>query len=161
MNQDSASMGPRARARGNLYGSLRIDPLSLLQWGRERALAEISRLSSPHPSAPRLQWGRERALAEIRPLRSKRMRTVRASMGPRARARGNFRIVVVGGSDRMASMGPRARARGNILKRIYGPADRLASMGPRARARGNYLVAAERRDSARGFNGAASARSRK
>src|SRR5579883_1433126 len=130
-------MGPRARARGNMR----------------------------RPSGPRccseLQWGRERALAEIRPLRSKRMRTVRASMGPRARARGNFRIVVVGGSDRMASMGPRARARGNILKRIYGPADRLASMGPRARARGNYLVAAERRDSARGFNGAASARSRK
>src|SRR5579885_1142961 len=88
-------MGPRARARGNMR----------------------------RPSGPRccseLQWGRERALAEIRPLRSKRMRTVRASMGPRARARGNTARVMVAVRNVLASMGPRARARGNFALPLF------------------------------------------
>src|SRR5437867_4260432 len=36
----SASMGPRARARGNLATCQRPTQIHKLQWGRERALAE-------------------------------------------------------------------------------------------------------------------------
>src|ERR1022692_2320684 len=60
-----------------------------------------------------------------------------ASMGPRARARGNEdgggEVVVVA----IASMGPRARARGNLPTDVLPTGDAGASMGPRARARGN------------------------
>src|ERR1022692_3647427 len=38
-----ASMGPRARARGNRGGELRRPNMRLLQWGHERALVEMER----------------------------------------------------------------------------------------------------------------------
>jgi len=83
-----------------------------LQWGRERALAEMGGTGGNLSVAAALQWGRERALAEMQVLP------------------------------------------------IAAPRARSASMGPRARARGNIVVAI-RRDVRDGFNGAASARSRK
>src|ERR1022692_993247 len=60
-----------------------------------------------------------------------------ASMGPRARARGNNRGLVTRTHQLQASMGPRARARGNGLGERAEFAGSGASMGPRARARGN------------------------
>src|SRR5579885_2638814 len=84
-----ASMGPRARARGNgtrrrcrnsqkfsFNGAasarsrkcprLPSQPaFQRLQWGRERALAEIRKVTHRRAADTRLQWGRERALAEI------------------------------------------------------------------------------------------------
>src|SRR5438093_1196094 len=105
-------------------------------------------------------------------------------MGPRARARGNEVVPVLGPGNCLASMGPRARARGNVSFVSKDGTTWAASMGPRARARGNTQAARVRlqglslqwgreralaetrtgRASSRclgGFNGAASARSRK
>ena len=60
-----ASMGPRARARGNAKskpGAPRTPPL---QWGHERALVEIKSTAWLSAIAARLQWGHERALVEM------------------------------------------------------------------------------------------------
>src|ERR1017187_7684949 len=67
-----ASMGPRARARGNPNHSGAGHSRDVLQWGHERALVEIGR--SPFRGGRRtaLQWGHERALVEIRPIRPPR-----------------------------------------------------------------------------------------
>src|SRR5579883_1004653 len=86
-----ASMGPRARARGNR-------PILL---------------DFPHRCSFWLQWGRERALAEMNPAAGQRLPAILASMGPRARARGNIAPPRLLTMPRPASMGPRARARGN------------------------------------------------
>src|SRR5579885_3391254 len=134
-----ASMGPRARARGNPTGNVAAATGRGLQWGRERALAEIAPCPSAATSASWLQWGRERALAEMWRLSRGRMPWVgfngaasarsrkcarrtdphrhgAASMGPRARARGNKRAAITVAESVPASMGPRARARGNLLR---------------------------------------------
>src|ERR1022692_4814702 len=83
-----ASMGPRARARGIKMARSRIEWIKRLQWGRERALAELRELFQM------LTW------------------PVAASMGPRARARGIGIWEAIVNSINRASMGPRARARG-------------------------------------------------
>ena len=64
-----ASMGPRARARGNMTGYQQVVAAVRLQWGHERALVEITRASSHSPAISWLQWGHERALVEIRTRR--------------------------------------------------------------------------------------------
>ena len=109
-----------------------------------------------------LQWGHERALVEITTGLSKKTPGLPASMGPRARARGNNAIwrgagnrsvllqwgheralVEIGGHPSfpqslvVASMGPRALARGNGEGCTWRHRMTPASMGPRARARGN------------------------
>src|ERR1039458_9360571 len=64
--QRFASMGPRARARGNKSTAWLSAIAAWLQWGHERALVEMIALGvSPRPHAV-LQWGHERALVEIR-----------------------------------------------------------------------------------------------
>src|ERR1022692_2677037 len=177
-----------------------------LQWGHERALVEIALRAADGNRHDGLQWGHERALVEItwwervcwfwfgfngatsaRSWKSRRrirhIARAKASMGPRARARGNGAVKLAGGGADRASMGPRARARGNWRERALqqrvggasmGPRARArgnrlhlrnlaaqarASMGPRARARGNRRLAVERRRHDPGFNGATSARS--
>ena len=106
-------MGPRSRDRGieadpNVKGILP----NMLQWGRDRAIAELPRIliapgctrqlqwgrdraiaeleaeprRPPHPG--RLQWGRDRAIAEFRRRGRPVHRPLRASMGPRSRDRG-------------------------------------------------------------------------
>src|ERR1043166_6996915 len=84
-----------------------------------------------------LQWGREHVLAEI------------------------HNLIAANTSPLFASMGPRARARGNALQRHGLPARTPASMGPRARARGNSQPDRSEYQSALRFNGAASTCSRK
>src|ERR1017187_692059 len=83
-----ASMGPRARARGNERYLLEVAYVFRLQWGHERALVEIKRLCELHgelscfngaTSARSWKYGAAR----------KPDRSAHASMGPRARARGN------------------------------------------------------------------------
>src|ERR1017187_10364665 len=178
-----ASMGPRARARGNERYLLEVAYVYLLQWGHERALVEMERWTEASRIVFWLLWGHERALVEIKRLcelhgelscfngatsaRSWKLSafassTVNclASMGPRARARGNTapRVSRIGartlqwGHERalveigiralhrgpaQASMGPRARARGNVSFSSKFEQKKEASMGPRARARGN------------------------
>src|ERR1017187_1722519 len=107
-----ASMGPRARARGNRYIQRTDGQPWWLQWGHERALVEIGRRASGGCRYPGLQWGHERALVEMK-LHQERYYRSDASMGPRARARGNAGVWETLCQVRRASMGPRARARGN------------------------------------------------
>src|SRR5579885_2209337 len=111
-------MGPRARARGNMRRPSGPRCCSELQWGRERALAEISSKGSTARRIGLLQWGRERALAEITWLRRSAGILPGASMGPRARARGNGADQKDTKSLAKASMGPRARARGNVIASV-------------------------------------------
>ena len=205
-----ASMGPRARARGNaprttetpcrcsrfngatsarswkLSGSgyARI-ALTKLQWGHERALVEMRRgcwggcfslwLQWGHeralvemmnaPTGPSacsavLQWGHERALVEMWMVVVADDASDKASMGPRARARGNGAAGGRAAGRGTASMGPRARARGNVTVVIHYGDFATASMGPRARARGNSAGwTAGCLAKCTSFNGATSARS--
>jgi len=60
-----ASMGPRPRGRGNMFDVAMTPPNSWLQWGRDRAVAEISLVMLRPSNTPKLQWGRDRAVAEI------------------------------------------------------------------------------------------------
>src|ERR1039458_6544392 len=60
-----ASMGPRARARGNADGTVACSCATLLQWGHERALVEMTFDAAVDLARAKLQWGHERALVEI------------------------------------------------------------------------------------------------
>ena len=59
-------MGPRPRGRGIPPISIPAVTAAVLQWGRDRAVAELrsSRLAVAHESM--LQWGRDRAVAELK-----------------------------------------------------------------------------------------------
>src|ERR1022692_2675349 len=52
-----ASMGPRARARGNHSSAVGPPVVALLQWGHERALVEIKGDSTQRTPTGLLQWG--------------------------------------------------------------------------------------------------------
>src|SRR5579885_2794368 len=156
-----ASMGPRARARVNegwlVPGSL---AQRKLQWGRERALAEMSRASGPSSRTTRLQWGRERALAELPEWCVKSGRSFELTWGrelalAEMRSKQPLRCLI-GCFNGAASA--RSRKWGGQVKVVRSPE---ASMGPRARARGNLSRRTYMQPSGSGFNGAASARSRK
>src|ERR1039458_6657746 len=127
-------MGPRARARGNHPAAATDVKNSGLQWGHERALVEITG-------------------AHALPVASRRFNGATSARSWKSGGDGGV------GEGGGASMGPRARARGNG-RRAGGRGDRgAASMGPRARARGNPCAATQRNSPGRGFNGATSARS--
>src|ERR1017187_6848383 len=155
-------MGPRARARGNAP-SPRWPPPRCTRFNGATSARSWKWPKSPARPRPcaGLQWGHERALVEIPVRRCILLHIWRASMGPRARARGNVTatasisslITLQWGHERalvemwwegagpdattVASMGPRARARGNGARIGGRHAEGHASMGPRARARGN------------------------
>ena len=177
-------MGPRPRGRGIIATRESATVGTLLQWGRDRAVAELGALGLGAVEANRLQWGRDRAVAELRSFPLGLWRPARASMGPRPRGRGilvnayapSGLIVLQWGRDRavaelihgvgvrprapQASMGPRPRGRGIYSNWSRCSPPRLASMGPRPRGRGikcrdYYLFRVLLR-----FNGAATARSR-
>src|ERR1017187_9854872 len=60
-----ASMGPRARARGNPGSQISPAQAAQLQWGHERALVEIWFRFLRGGAPEWLQWGHERALVEM------------------------------------------------------------------------------------------------
>src|ERR1039458_5728170 len=60
-----ASMGPRARARGNTDTGYGPFVTIGLQWGHERALVEMTPAPGLQVVTLVLQWGHERALVEI------------------------------------------------------------------------------------------------
>src|SRR5579885_1723529 len=85
-----------------------------------------------------LQWGRDRLIAEINHSSVEEPEKVDASMGPRSTDRGNDpEYRGHGHGQRLASMGPRSTDRGNcqILSGIG--VSWHASMGPRSTDRGN------------------------
>ena len=128
-------MGPRARARGNQAG----------------------RLCLPRPAA-RLQWGHERALVEMRPISRAPKRPWSFNGATSARS-WKWGKAAAPRQHRRASMGPRARARGNEATPGLDYMGAWASMGPRARARGNPAAGDGQTVRASRFNGATSARS--
>ena len=85
-----ASMGPRHRGRGNVYGYATLT-------------AQVNRL----------QWGRVTEDAEILLIIEFSFLPIPASMGPRHRGRGNKKAVGGRKAKGRASMGPRHRGRGN------------------------------------------------
>src|ERR1022692_3911955 len=110
-----------------------------LQWGHERALVEI--LRSQPPRQLRFRFNGATSARSWKSGQRPGGRSGRgASMGPRARARGNVNALIQGEIGYVASMGPRARARGNGSASGGGASIGLASMGPRARARGNVPI---------------------
>jgi len=81
-------MGPRPRGRGIPRKGGRGLYLESLQWGRDRAVAELQMaLALTAPVGP-LQWGRDRAVAELLSLGAALHLRDDASMGPRPRGRG-------------------------------------------------------------------------
>ena len=179
-----ASMGPRARARGNgtrrrcrnsqkfsFNGAasarsrkcprLPSQPaFQRLQWGRERALAEIRKVTHRRAADTRLQWGRERALAEMVRDEERRLKGKELQWG-RERALAEIeQLSDIRARLRGASMGPRARARGNPWTVGTGLGTVLLQWG-RERALAEIPPATSPPPPDEGFNGAASARSRK
>src|ERR1022692_3156414 len=126
-------MGPRARARGNAGTAYVYVDGAGLQWGHERALVEMLG-----------RWSRGALLRSFNGATSARSWKWESWVG--------------GDGLTWASMGPRARARGNLAQSRHGVREEIASMGPRARARGNEVLAFIV-STAFCFNGATSARS--
>jgi len=60
----------------------------VLQWGRDRAVAESTGISLHADRRAKLQWGRDRAVAESIQSTPLAAVAVPASMGPRPRGRG-------------------------------------------------------------------------
>ena len=131
-----ASMGPRPRGRGIESARSGQDPLGRLQWGRDRAVAELYR--GPGHELP----GREASMGPrprgrgIRVRRGSSRGIVRASMGPRPRGRGISGSVRSTFEIRLLQWG-RDRAVAELLQPTPQAALPLAaSMGPRPRGRG-------------------------
>ena len=81
-------MGPRPRGRGIGTVTFEASLDGTLQWGRDRAVAELSALLSFRYLLPPLQWGRDRAVAELKVQRQSAAKIIMPSMGPRPRGRG-------------------------------------------------------------------------
>src|SRR5581483_6454600 len=156
-------MGPRPSGRGN-DKSVReaVEPL-MLQWGRDRPVAEtlpvLLKLSAgtsrfngaatvrsrKHDARqdggryPRgLQWGRDRPVAETS-LSAYAPRPLPACFNGAATVRSR-KPVHLGAWPRgrpAASMGPRPSGRGNPHREGHSASTPLASMGPRPSGRGN------------------------
>jgi hypothetical protein len=58
-------MGPRPRGRGIGSTISNTGVLTVLQWGRDRAVAELAGGKGIEPRPRHLQWGRDRAVAEL------------------------------------------------------------------------------------------------
>ena len=107
-----------------------------LQWGRDRAVAEMTPYSAGRRSKYWLQWGRDRAVAEIHAGFRNPNGRLRFNGAATARSR---KLPKERRDDarRGASMGPRPRGRGNVATLPTGQPVGTASMGPRPRGRGN------------------------
>src|SRR5579883_3244133 len=114
----------------------------MLQWGRDRSVAEM-RLSSlpPQPPGGTLQWGRDRSVAEMHPRSHGAPRGEPSLQWGRDRSVAEMRALVARyASGKKASMGPRPIGRGNPshgslrFSRIAGRAcERQGSVGGEAR----------------------------
>ncbi len=161
-----ASMGPRSCERGNQWQVIRSGwSVTMLQWGRARASAEISlRRSAARVCQSGFNGAALVRARKCRPLYSCRMSRERASMGPRSCERGNRaewarlprRLGLQWGRARASaeiaetatpSFAPnalqwgRARASAEMGGNSGGEGSLLpASMGPRSCERGNILL---------------------
>ena len=63
-------MGPRPRGRGiTSIGCDASSGIESLQWGRDRAVAELHNERAYYYRMSELQWGRDRAVAELCAMR--------------------------------------------------------------------------------------------
>src|SRR5438128_2337350 len=65
----SASMGPRSIDRGTAIVQAKSLGDVLLQWGRDRSIAELPTVFPADSPLYSLQWGRDRSIAELPPTR--------------------------------------------------------------------------------------------
>ena len=154
-------MGPGPRGPGNKNADgdgYRVGPL---QWGRDRAVPEISRAIPPTPPDSPLQWGRDRAVPEIWRDPKFKAEKYLASMGPGPRGPGNSATAALAtadltlqwGRDRAVPEMEKPMGELTAAKRLQWGRDRavpeidvppreqlirvLASMGPGPRGPGN------------------------
>ena len=125
-----------ARSRNSVTPSGRVERMPRLQWGRDRAIAELPYAVGMKITSNTLQWGRDRAIAEL------------------------CRVLLVASVTHAASMGPRSRDRGISLGPVFDLGRIGASMGPRSRDRGIARFSKRQLPCLCCFNGAAIARSR-
>ena len=178
-------MGPRPRGRGISKRPHEIDQRLLLQWGRDRAVAELKHdghsrefrrpfngaatarsrncqngTSTPQPGYP-LQWGRDRAVAELMGAHRQRGEHSCAKLQwGRDRAVAELlKQEVLCDPVFLPSMGPRPRGRG--IDRLQGArVNREILQWGRDRAVAELPVHVPLRRDEVPFNGAATARSR-
>src|SRR5579885_294426 len=183
-----ASMGPRPIGRGN-FGtpSLTLAIDKALQWGRDRSVAEIRDVETRRRGVSVvLQWGRDRSVAEIPRHSLEGHRSVGFNGAATDRSRKLNCCLPVSVEGGAASMGPRPIGRGNSPERSrsrttggalqWGRDRSVAEMrgnGERLRRRGRLQWGRDRSVAEiladpgslargrRGFNGAATDRSRK
>ncbi len=183
--REVASMGPRPRGRGIALGRFGYVLGDVRFNGAATARSRNSpRVITDPPRRVALQWGRDRAVAELPAGKLMLIGNRLASMGPRPRGRGIAAQVIVPqraellqwGRDRAvaelrqdgrvvfhgerASMGPRPRGRGIVDQVRVQPVLEVASMGPRPRGRGIGGPRCPPDEVVLRFNGAATARSR-
>src|SRR5581483_3007846 len=156
-------MGPRSIDRGNQPIASGEWEDHLLQWGRDRSIAEIPPNESRGQMLYQLQWGRDRSIAEMGQSVERAAPRRAASMGPRSIDRGNSarRPGDTCAWPRRFNGAAIDRSRKYARPDMGGPRVR-ASMGPRSIDRGNLrhtTTAITRRCAC--FNGAAIDRSRK
>ncbi len=159
----SASMGPRPRGRGIIEDKpampvMPVNPTGL-QWGRDRAVAELRRqrvdwqrlrgpsmgprprgrgIGSTKPmldSYTFLQWGRDRAVAEFVLSWATFARRPPFNGAATARSRNSGRLGCIAHQPG-PSMGPRPRGRGITKRVLRSQILTCPSMGPRPRGRG-------------------------
>jgi hypothetical protein len=132
-------MGPRPRGRG-IYGpNARVGRCQLqhqLQWGRDRAVAELIESGGVtlSNSSRRIRFNgaaTARSRNCLYPCSQEIQRfSMLASMGPRPRGRGISNFFTTGEGQRslsIASMGPRPRGRGITITALRRPAARRSS----------------------------------
>ena len=108
----TASMGPRARARGNSTAPTSGQVLGWLQWGHERALVEIANRGTSHGTQARFNGATSARSWKSRMAENGCTITSGFNGATSARSwKSGHRLSLVSGAR--ASMGPRARARGN------------------------------------------------
>src|SRR5438874_1063793 len=61
----TASMGPRSIDRGNFNQAVNALLMLMLQWCRDRSIAEMHSSTDFQFTSVWLQWGRDRSIAEI------------------------------------------------------------------------------------------------
>ena len=155
-----ASMGPRSRDRG--IASLCRHVPRRRRGFNGAAIARSRNYGPPHQwtlAASALQWGRDRAIAELRHRLPRKRQRSQLQWG-RDRAIAEFSAGECGPSERSASMGPRSRDRGIAPPSGASVAvDRRFNGAAIARSR-NCALRDPRRSDCVCFNGAAIARSR-
>src|ERR1017187_4929604 len=110
-----ASMGPRPRGRGILRKRREANRHSMLQWGHDRAVVELTNgAAGSNGTNGTLQWGHDRAVVELRTYGRRWITPASFNGATTARSWNSCRRGATQEVERLASMGPRPRGRGIV-----------------------------------------------